>query len=156
MSSRISSVFSGGTSEHEAGLDNAAWLVDLRPGGAEHEARRGLGSINEREVSSKEKAILDISRGDGECERAATRTVQQVDGVGVRDGSTRLNVFRSDRQRESVFEITCDQESTTIRVCALKNSYARIRLHNGVLIVWVDHPTPMAVSVEEVVDLRVV
>src|SRR5260370_34319029 len=150
MSSRITSVFSGGTSEHKAGLNKAAWLVNLRPVDAEHGARRGLGSANEREFSSKEKAILDVRRGEGECERAATRTIQQV------DGSARLNVFRPNGQRYSVFEIFREQERATVRVRALKNSDARIRRHVGVLIVWVDYPTPMAVRVDEVVDLRVV
>ncbi len=55
-----------------------------------------------------------------------------------------------------MFEIVCDQESTTVRVRALKNSYARILRHVGVLKVWVDHPMPVAVSVEEVIDLLVV
>lgn len=55
-----------------------------------------------------------------------------------------------------MFEIVCDQESTTVRVRALKNSYARIPRHVGILIVRVDHPMPVAVGIEEVVDLLVV
>ena len=55
-----------------------------------------------------------------------------------------------------MFEIVCDQESTAVRVCTLKNSYARILRHVSVLKVWVDHPMPVAVSVEEVIDLLVV
>ncbi len=55
-----------------------------------------------------------------------------------------------------MFEIVVGQDSATVRVRTLKNSYIRIRLHHCVLIVRRDGHRAFSVSVEEVVDLRVV
>src|ERR1700730_5055849 len=111
MSSRITFVFSGGASEHKAGLNNAAWLVKFRAGGPKGRSRGGVkvGDVNDREVSSNEEGILDVGRSHCEREGAATRTVKEVGG-GV---STRLNVFRPGGQRYSVLEIVIDQERAT-------------------------------------------
>ena len=71
------------TSKHKASLNNTARLVNVQTGGTENGTRRRVGSMNNGEVSAKEKRIFAIGWGDGECERAATRTIQQVDGVRV-------------------------------------------------------------------------
>src|SRR6266849_228501 len=71
------------TSKHKASLNNTARLVNVQTGGTENGTRRRVGSVNNSEVSAKEKRIFAIGWGDGECERAATRTIQQVDGVRV-------------------------------------------------------------------------
>ena len=61
--SGITYFFSGESSEQKAGLNYAARLVNFKSGGAKNrEGRSGVSSVNDREVASNEKGILDIRR----------------------------------------------------------------------------------------------
>src|ERR1700722_14150895 len=143
-------------SKQEADLQDTARLVKLRTSRAEYETGRRAGSMNDREVSPHEKGILDVGWCHCEGEGAAPRTIEQVAGVGVVNVSARLNVFRPDAQRYPVFEIVVEQDSRTIRVYTVEYPYFHIFLGVGVLIVGHDHQTPLAVHVNEVVDLLIV
>ena len=74
----ITYFISGETSEQKAGLNDAAWLINLKPAGAKNgDGRSGVSSVNYREVSANEKGVFDISRSDGKREGAAAGTKPQ-------------------------------------------------------------------------------
>src|SRR5579863_5464373 len=101
MSSEISSVVSGGISEHESSFDHATWLVHVRPGGAKSKSgcRVKVGDVNDGEIATKEEAVLHPGRSHGEGERAAARTIEQVGGKGICRVPAGLDVFRPHAQR---------------------------------------------------------
>ena len=94
----IAGTRSAESSKHEACFKNAARLVSIGPGVAKNQARRGVNRVNDGEVTSHEKSARDIGGGDSESERAAARTIQEVDGAGIQDITTRLKVFRTGGQ----------------------------------------------------------
>ena len=55
-----------------------------------------------------------------------------------------------------LFEIVVEQDCAPVRRCAIGDSDARVLGYVAVLIVGHDHPTPVAVHVYKVVDLRVI
>jgi len=87
----------GGVNILAAGLESpmSSGITPALSGGAEYEAWHRVGSMNDRELFSNEKGLLNVRRGNSERKGAATRTIQQGDFIGVRGGSTRLDVFRS-------------------------------------------------------------
>src|SRR3954451_4828477 len=69
-------VFSARSSEHEAGFENAARLSSVHTGGTKNRTWRRIGSMNNRQVSAKEKRVLAICWRHGETESIAARAIQ--------------------------------------------------------------------------------
>ena len=102
-----------------ASITPRAWLVLLAADSESNiRASDEVSKVNDRDVTAKEEGVLDPSRGHGEGERAGSGAVpQQVRFVRCQ-ASARLDVFRPDGKRKSVFEIVVGQDRAAVGVRA--------------------------------------
>src|SRR5437763_6813764 len=111
-------------SEHETCFENAAWLICALTSCPEAETWRHTSRVNNSQVSAKEECISAIRGRHGERKRAAARTVEQVDGIGVTCGG---DIFNPGRQRKPAFEVVSHQERAAASTRTLGDSDLRVR-----------------------------
>src|SRR6185437_8791991 len=97
-------------SKQESRLQNTARLVHIQASETEGVARRRAGCVNDRKLSTNEKCVLVVGRGQRQSKRAAARAIEQIDG-SARDASRSRDVLRPHRQGHSILAIVSEQDS---------------------------------------------